>query len=48
MSPVFVSIAKLGHTGASALATTDCAPPVQVLLKIICAKCTVIQSQIGC
>ena len=26
---------KLGHTGARALATRGCAPPVQVLLKII-------------
>ena len=27
-------IAKLGHTGARALATGGCAPPVQVVLKI--------------
>ena len=40
---VYVSgIAKLGHTGGRALATRGCAPPVQVLLKIIGAKCTVI------
>ena len=28
-------VAKLGHTGARALATGGCAPPVQALLKII-------------
>ena len=28
-------VAKLGHTGASPLATRGCAPPVQVLLKIL-------------
>ena len=28
-------VAKLGHTGARALATRGCAPPVQALLKII-------------
>ena len=40
---IYVSgIAKLGHTGGRALATRGCAPPVQVLLKIIGAKCTVI------
>ena len=37
-------VAKLGHTGARALATGGCAPPVQTLLKIIGAEC---QSRIG-
>ena len=32
-------VAKLGHTGACALATRACAPPVQALLKIIDAEC---------
>ena len=32
-------VAKLGHTGARALATRGCAPPVQALLKIIIAEC---------
>ena len=35
-------VAKLGHTKARALVTRDCAPPVQALLKIISAKCTVV------
>ena len=38
-------VAKLGHTGARALATRGCAPLVQALLKIIAnigAECTVI------
>ena len=33
-------VAKLGHTGVRALATRGCAPPVQALLKIIGAECT--------
>ena len=40
-------VAKLGHTGAHALATGGCAPPVQALLKIIGAECTVINHQLG-
>ena len=40
-------VAKLGHTGARALATGGCAPPVQVLLKIIGAECTVINRKLG-
>ena len=45
---VYVSgIAKLGHTGGRALATRGCALPVQVLLKIIVAKCTVINHELG-
>ena len=39
-------VAKLGHTGARALATGSCAPPVQVLLKIIGAECTVINRKL--
>ena len=39
-------VAKLGHTGARALATRGCAPPVQVLLKIISAECTVINREL--
>ena len=39
------TIAKLGHTGARALATGGCAPPVQALLKIIGAECTVINRE---
>ena len=47
-------VAKLGHTGARALATGGCAPatggcapPVQALLKIIDAECTVINRESG-
>ena len=40
-------VAKLGHTGARALATRGCAPPVQALLKIIGAECTVINRELG-
>ena len=29
------AIARLGHTGASALATRDCAPSMQVWMRII-------------
>ena len=36
-------VAKLGHTGARALATRGCAPPMQAFLKIIGAECTVIR-----
>ena len=39
-------VAKLGHTGARALATGGCAPPVQALLKIIGAECTVINHEL--
>ena len=38
---IISGVAKLGHTGARALATGGCAPPVQVLLKIIGTECTV-------
>ena len=40
-------VAKLGHTGAHALATRGRAPPVQALLKIIGAECTVINRELG-
>ena len=40
-------VAKLGHTGARALATGGCAPPVQALLKITGAECTVINRELG-
>ena len=40
-------IAKLGHTGAHALASGGCAPPVQGLLKIIGAECTIINHELG-
>ena len=40
-------VAKLGHTGAHALATRDCAPPVQACLKIIGTKCTVVNCELG-
>ena len=40
-------VAKLGHTGERALATRGCAPPVQALLKIIGAECTVINRELG-
>ena len=40
-------IARLGHTGARALATRGCAPPVQALWKIIGAECTVINRELG-
>ena len=39
-------VAKPGHTGARALATRGCAPPVQALLKIIGAECTVINREL--
>jgi len=38
---------QAGHTGARALATRGCAPPVQALLKIIGAECTVINRKLG-
>ena len=44
---VYSGVAKPGHTGARALATGGCAPPVQVLLKIIGAECTVINRKLG-
>ena len=40
-------VAKLGHTGARALAIRGCAPPVQGLLKIIGTECTVINRELG-
>ena len=40
-------VAKLGHTGVRTLATGGCAPPVQALLKIIGAECTVINRELG-
>ena len=40
-------VAKLGHTGARALATRGCAPPVQALLKIFGVECTVINCELG-
>ena len=40
-------IAKLGHTGARTLAARGCAPPVQALLKIIRAECTVINRELA-
>ena len=40
-------VAKLGHTGTRVLATRGCAPPVQALLKILGAKCTVINRELG-
>ena len=50
ISPTLISsgVAKLGHTGAHALATRGCAPPVQaLLLKIIGAECTVINCELS-
>ena len=44
---IISGVAKLGHTGARALATGGCAPPVQVLLKIIGTECTVINRKLG-
>ena len=41
-------VAKLGHTGARALVTRGCAPPMHALLKIIGAECiTVINRELG-
>ena len=41
-------VAKLGHTGARALVTRGCAPPMQALLKIVGAECTtVINRELG-
>ena len=40
-------VAKLGHTGAHAQATRGRAPPVQALLKIFGAECTVINCELG-
>ena len=40
-------VAKLGHTGAHALAARGCAPPVQVRLKIISTKCTLFNRKSG-
>ena len=40
-------VAKLRHTGARALATRGCAPPVRVLLKIIVAECSIINRELG-
>ena len=44
---LYSGVAKLGHTGARALATRGCAPPVQALLKIIGAECTAINRELG-
>ena len=40
-------VAKPGYTGACAPATGGCAPPVQVLLKIVSAECTIINRELG-
>ena len=45
--PCTSGVAKLGHTGARALATRGYAPPVQVLLKMIGAECTIINRKLG-
>ena len=47
LTSVISGVAKLGHTGARALATRGSAPPVQALLKIIDAECTVINRELG-
>ena len=44
---ILSGVAKLGHTGARALATKGCAPPMQALLKIIGAECTIINRELG-
>ena len=46
LSGLFSGVARLGHTGARALATGGCAPPVQALLKIIGAECSVINREL--
>ena len=43
----YSGVAKLGHTEAHTLATGGCAPPVQALLKILGAECTVINRELG-
>ena len=43
----YSGVAKLEHTEAHTLATGGCAPPVQALLKILGAECTVINRELG-
>ena len=40
-------VTKLGHTGARTLVIRGCAPPVQALLKILAAECSVINRELG-
>ena len=40
-------VARLGHTGARALATRGCAPPVQVFIRIIGSENTVVDRESG-
>ena len=40
-------IARLGHTGARALATRGCAPPVQAFIQIIGAESIVVDCESG-
>ena len=47
VSLAYSSVAKLGHVGARALASRDCTPPVQTRLKIIGAKCIVVNRELG-
>ena len=40
-------VAKLGHTGERALATTGCAPPVQVYNRILGTDSIVVDHKLG-
>ena len=40
-------VARLGHTGEHALAIRDCAPPVQVRIRIIGADSIVVDRELG-
>ena len=40
-------VAKLGHTGECALATTGCAPPVQVYNRILGTDSIVVDHKLG-
>ena len=45
--PVTSGVARLGHTGAHALATRGCAPAVQVCIRIIGADSIVVDRESG-
>ena len=40
-------VARLGHTGARALATRGCAPPVQVCMQILGADSIIVDRESG-
>ena len=47
MHHLISGVATLGHTGARALATRGCAPPVQVSMRIVCADSSIVDRESG-